>query len=112
MEPLKLVYICSPLRGDIEGNIRRANRYCRFAAWEAVVPLAPHTIFTQFLDDNDKEERNAGRYLGLELLKRCDELWCFGDKITEGMNAEIKISKKLQIPVVYFNDRCERLVSS
>lgn len=76
------------------------------------MPLAPHTIFTQYLDDNDEEERATGRYLGLELLKRCDELWCFGDKITEGMKAEIKLAKELQIPVVYFNDRCERLVSS
>ncbi len=109
---MKLVYICSPLKGDIETNIRRANRYCHFATWEAVVPLAPHCIFTQYLDDNVEAERAVGRYLGLELLKRCDELWCFGDKISEGMKAELTLAKKMQIPVIYFNDRCERLVSS
>lgn len=108
---MKLIYICSPLKGDIEANIRRANRYCRFAIQQAVVPLAPHTIFTQYLDDNDEEERKTGRYLGLELLQRCDELWCFGNRISEGMKAEIKLAKKLQIPVIYFNDKCERQVS-
>ena len=27
----KLVYICSPCRGDIEKNIEKAQRYCREA---------------------------------------------------------------------------------
>lgn len=109
---MKLVYICSPLKGDIKDNIRRANQYCCFAAREAVLPLAPHTIFTQYLDDNKAEERNTGLHLGMELLKRCDELWCFGEKMSEGMKAEIRLAETLKIPVIYFNNRCERLVDS
>lgn len=111
-EPMKLVYICSPLRGDIERNIRRAIRFSRFAAWEGVVPLAPHAIFTQFLDDTDKDERALGLLLGLDLLKRCDELWCFGDQISEGMKGELQQAEILGIPIIYFSDRCERLVVS
>jgi len=106
----KLAFICSPLRGDLEANMQRANRYCLFAVKEGVVPLAPHTIFTQYLDDEDEEERAAGLYLGQELLKRCDELWCFGERISEGMKAEIALAKKRGIPVMYFTDRCERRV--
>lgn len=105
-----LVFICSPLKGDMEANMQRANRYCRFAAWQGVVPLAPHTIFTQYLDDENEEERAAGRYLGLQLLKKCDELWCFGERISEGMKAEITLAKKRGIRVLYFTDRCERRV--
>ncbi len=104
---MKMVYICSPLRGDIETNIQRANRYCWFAARQEVIPLAPHTIFTQFLDDNDAEEREAGIYLGLQLLDRCDEVWVFGEKISEGMTREIERAIKLQKPVLYYNDKCE-----
>lgn len=28
-----LVYICSPLRGAIEENIKKAHRYCEYASY-------------------------------------------------------------------------------
>ena len=102
-----MVYICSPLRGDVETNIQRANRYCLFASTQAVLPLAPHTIFTQWLDDNDPQERQRGIYLGLELLRRCDELWVFGSRISTGMAEEIKLATKLGKKISYYTDRCE-----
>ena len=45
---MRLVYICSPLRGDMEANKKRADEYCAYAASCGVVPLAPHTIFTRY----------------------------------------------------------------
>ena len=105
---MNMVYVCSPLKGDIERNIRKANGYCRFAAKQGVVPLAPHTIFTQFLDDTIPEERLMGMGFGLEILKRVEEVWVFGKKISEGMAAEISVAKQLNIPIKYFDERCER----
>lgn len=102
-----MVYICSPLRGDVAMNIQRANRFCRFASQNEVLPLAPHTIFTQWLDDNIPDEREAGIYLGLELLTKCDEVWVFGEKISEGMAREIQLAVKLKKPVLYYNDKCQ-----
>jgi len=55
--PSKKIYICSPLRGSIENNIRRARVYCRFAFEEGFVPIAPHIYFPQFLDEDNKIER-------------------------------------------------------
>jgi hypothetical protein len=72
---LKLIYICSPYRGDTESNAAKARGYCRFACRHEVVPIAPHLIYPQFLDDDIPEEREEGICLGMELLKRCDELW-------------------------------------
>lgn len=109
---VKLVYICSPLRGDIETNIQRANRYCRFAAKQETVPLAPHTIFTQFLDDDIRDEREAGIYLGMQLLQRCEELWVFGNRITEGMAKEIEAALNQRKPILYYNDRCELITDA
>lgn len=109
---MKMVYICSPLRGDIEMNIQRANRYCLFASRQEVLPLAPHTIFTQWLDDNDKEEREAGMFLGLELLARCDELWVFGRTVTSGMASEIKTALSLRKRVLYYTDTCELVIDA
>lgn len=105
---MKLVYICSPLRGDVETNVRRAYGYCRFAATQDVLPLAPHAMFSGFLDDDIPEERQTGMTLGLELLKRVDELWVFGGKITEGMAAEIRGAEARGIPVQHFDEKCER----
>lgn len=105
---MKLVYICSPLRGDIKRNIRRANEYCRFASTQGVVPLAPHAIFTQFLDDKILEERELGLQMGLELLKLCSELYVFGDRVSNGMLGEMEAAKSLGVPIQYFNDQCER----
>ena len=108
MNLIKLVYICSPLRGDIKRNIAKAVGYCRFASTQGVVPLAPHIIFTQFLDDEVSEERELGLQMGLELMKHCHELWVFGDWISEGMSGEIEAAERLGIPIKHYCDRCKR----
>lgn len=87
---MKKVYICSPLRGDIQGNIERAKSYCRDALFnDYCIPIAPHIYFTQFLDDTKTTERLIGMECGLALLDMCDELWVYGDTISEGMRTEI-----------------------
>lgn len=98
----KLVYICSPCRGDIEKNIEKAQRYCHEAVelWDDVIPIAPHVYFTQFLDDTKQEERAAGMDMGLSLLAMCDELWVYGiENPSEGMRSEIEYAKQHQIPI-------------
>ena len=101
---MRLVYICSPLRGDMEANKKRADEYCAYAASCGVVPLAPHTIFTRYLDENIPEQRKQGLDMGLELLKRCDDLWVMGSEISEGMKAEIEFAKEEQMPILYISD--------
>lgn len=104
---MKLIFICSPYRGDIDLNTARVKRYCRFAYTKGTVPYAPHLHNTQFLEEGIPEERESGIRLGLEMVKRCDELWCFGDKLSEGMEIELKEAWNLKIPIRYFNDKCE-----
>ena len=95
----RAVYICSPLRGDIEGNLRRAAAYSRAAVESGAVPMTPHLFYASFLDDTKKADRIVGMAMGIEMLKRCDELWVFG-KPTEGMAAEITEAERLQIPII------------
>lgn len=99
---MKLIYICSPLSGDLESNKKKANEYCANAAIMGVIPLAPHTIFTQYLDDTLPIERQKGLQMGLTLLKRCDELWVCGSIISEGMRGEISFAAEHGIPTHYF----------
>ena len=104
---MKIVYICSPLRGDgspeaIRKNIQRARNYCEDALKERVIPIAPHIYFTQFLDDRIPEQRMLGLKMGLELLTVCHEIWVYGKyKISEGMQAEIDFAERIGLPVMY-----------
>lgn len=82
------VFICSPFRGDMERNAKKAAAYSRMACEQGYLPIAPHLLFPQFLNEGIEEERQIGISMGLELLLCCDEVWVFGEA-TEGMRAEI-----------------------
>ena len=97
--PKPLIYICSPLKGDERRNIEKANYYARYVYSQGCIPLAPHVIFTQFLDDNDPKERKDGMAMGIDLLERCAELWVFGTNISKGMRKEIDYARKRQIKI-------------
>lgn len=104
-----LVYIASPFAGDTEYNLSRARGYCRFAVSKGCIPIAPHLHFPQFLDDGDSEQRELGLFFALILLAKCEELWAFGDRISEGMSREIAKAQKRGLPIRYWNSRCEEV---
>lgn len=126
---MKWVYIASPYRGDVKENIRNAKKYSKFAVIRKCVPMCPLTAkkggqpkagfcvakvmsnlyFTQFLRDANEYERKVGLNLALQMLKRCKEMWVFGDIISEGMRGEIEFAKKHDISIRYFTDRCEEV---
>lgn len=101
------VYIASPLRGDVERNIENAKDYCRFAIKQNVVPMCPHIYFTLFLNDGAEIERRIGLILGLQMLKRCKEVWVFGGYISLGMDREIRMAQRWNIPVRFFDVNCK-----
>lgn len=96
---MKRIFICSPYRGDIKENTRLARRMGWFATKSGYIPIIPHLVFPQFLDDNNPEERVLGITMGAELLKICDCMWIIGTKLTKGMKYELEIAKKFGIPV-------------
>ena len=96
-----MIYVCSPYRGDVAENIAFAKRCCLEVIRAGEVPFAPHIYFTQFLNDNIPQERELGITCGLEVLSLCNEIWFFGDKITDGMLAEIDYAKQHGIDIVY-----------
>jgi len=106
---LPLVYIASPFAGDTERNTERTRGFCRLAVSKGAIPLAPHLMYPQFMDDDDKEQRSQGLRFALILLVKCDELWVFGDRISEGMSREIAKAKKKRMPIRYFSSNCEEV---
>lgn len=89
-----VVYICSPLSGDLEGNQEKAVRYCRFAVDAGYIPIAPHLYFPQFMDDANPRERDLALFMDIVLLTKCAELWVFGDTVSKGMSIEIEKARR------------------
>jgi len=98
------VYIVSRFAGDVENNVRNAIRYCRFAIDKKKMPIAAHLLYPQIVDDNNPDEREIGTMYGLALLALCDEVWCFGENLSSGMEQEIKEAKRLGKPIKYFSE--------
>ena len=104
-----LVYICSPYAGDIEANVAAARRYSRFAVDAGYIPIAPHLLFPQFLDDANPKERELGLFFGNALMSKCSEVWVFGSHISEGMKAEINRAKWKNYRLRYFTEECQEV---
>ena len=105
-----IVYICSPYAGDVETNVQKARRYCRFAVDKGYIPIAPHLLFTQFLNDDNPKDRQLGIFFGNAVMSKCSEVWVFGEHISNGMEAEIKRAKWKNYPLRYFNEDLEEVM--
>lgn len=99
---IPIVYICSPFSGDIGGNTLKAQKYSRFAVDQGALPIAPHLLLPQFMDE--KTERNLAMQMDMILLTHCLEIWVFGSDISEGMEAEIKKAKQRRMKIRYFTE--------
>lgn len=86
-------------KGNIAENVRKAQAFCAAAIASHAIPVCPHYFFSKLLDERYPADRNLGIEMGIELLKKCDEIWVFGEP-SEGMRAEIEEAKSLRLPVV------------
>lgn len=99
-----IVYICSPYAGDIEKNVKAARVYSRFAVDRGFIPIAPHLLFPQFMDDTNPQERELGLFFGNALMSKCSEVWVFGSVISPGMQTEIKRARWKNYRLRYFTE--------
>lgn len=104
-----IVYVCSPFSGDVVGNIEKARRYCRFAVDEGYIPIAPHLLFPQFLNDDKQVELELGLHFGNVLMSHCSEVWVFGESISDGMAEEIKRAKRKNYLIRYFTSELKEV---
>jgi hypothetical protein len=102
-----LVYVCSPFAGDVARNTENARRYCRFAVRQGAIPFAPHLLYPQFMDDGNREERGLALLFGIVWLCKMDEVWVFGERVSEGMRREIRKARDKGIPIRFFAEDCE-----
>ena len=106
-----IVYICSPYAGAVSKNVENARSYSRFAVDKGYIPVAPHLLFPQFLNDRNPRERQLGLFFGNALMSKCSEVWVFGTQITTGMEEEIKRARWKNYRLRYFNENCEEVTA-
>ncbi len=104
---LPMVYICSPYSGDVECNVMKARKYSRFAYEQKTIPMTPHLLYPQFMNDSDPTEREDAMHFNYVLLGKCNELWVFGDVISKGMEHEIGIARKRKQKIRWFSEDCK-----
>lgn len=97
-DDLQLVYICAPLRGNVEQNIEFARQRAREVFQGGDVPICPHLMFPPIAAPGNEVEDQAAREMGLRLVALCQQVNVYGT-YTAGMREEIDLAQKLNIPV-------------
>ena len=98
-----LVYICSPYSGNVDFNVTNARIYCKYAVDNKCIPIAPHLLFPQFMNDEEPTDRELAMFMNMVLLSKCEELWVFGNAISQGMGQEIAKAEKRRMKIRYFD---------
>lgn len=97
---MKRVFVCSPYRGDVAANVEVARAACREVLRQGDAPFAPHLLYPDLLDDDDRSERAVGIEAGRRWLAMAHEVLVVGP-VTAGMREEIATAEALGIPVRY-----------
>jgi ParB family chromosome partitioning protein len=97
------IYVCSPYGGDFE-NFKKAVEYCKYVAAQGHIPYASHVMLHGIFQDDVYEQRLKGLQAGFEMIRIIDEIWVFGEEITNGMKQEIDLAKQLDKKRVYRSD--------
>lgn len=81
-------------------NFHQRMLICKFVFDQGAVPINPFNVFGYYL--YELVDRNLVRNGNNNLLKRCDELWVFGE-VSDGVLAEIQMFKELNRPMRFFD---------
>lgn len=97
-------YGCSPYAAPtpegIQHHVALAQALARKIYADGFWPVVPHIYATQFLRDENPEERSVGLQWGLSLLARCRVIYVYGGRApSAGMQREIAEADRLGIPV-------------
>ncbi len=94
----KFVFISHEMSGDVEGNMEKVAAICQKIQSTEIIPMFPSALTRRYKEPRDVSAIKFGiaEYFR---SKKADELWLYGDKITEGMKKEIKLARENNIPV-------------
>ena len=98
------IYVSAPLGKDWDEDIENAAKYYEFTLQSECVPVGPHAYATMF-GVNEASEIKRLRQVGMSLIWFCDEIWVFGEQITESMQEEISFGRNMKIRMRKIRDK-------
>ena len=101
---LPLIYVCSKYSGDTASNTESAKRYSRFVVEQSAIPFAPHLLLPLYMCE--ESERELAMLMDMVFLEKCDELWVFGEDVSEGMRREIAKAEEIHKRIRFFDNAC------
>lgn len=88
---MKVVYIAhamsAPTDEGMAENRRKAKKWAAWAFGQGMSPMCSWIVLTEEIPETP-ENRIAGLASDVEQVKRCDELWFVGERISSGMKTE------------------------
>lgn len=101
-------YVCAPTAGETGNNNKKVRGYCRKLYEFGYLPVAPHLLFPQFVNNNVPSEHNDCIHMAADMLRRCRVVVVCGKTNTEVMTGEIELARRLGI-VITTLDGIERI---
>ena len=97
---MKLVYMAhpagAPTKAEHRANIERAKRWFAWAAGQpGVSVIADWIIYCEVWDDFDPVQRAAGLDADDAAIRRCDEVWLVGGRISAGMHRAARTAERV-----------------
>lgn len=96
-------YVCAPIHHATGFASGKLKEYSKTLFELGYIPICPCMMFKRFLLDSIPEQREARRSMSLELLRRCRVIVVCSDEITEEMETEILLAKRLGIVATTLN---------
>ena len=90
-------YVCAPVNHVTGLASGKLKEYSKTLYELGYLPICPGLMFSRFLSDSVPEQRDARKAMSLELLRRCRVLVLCSNEVTEEMEAEIMLAKRLGI---------------
>lgn len=100
---MKLVYIAHPVGADtpegIRTNLESAANWAAWAATRGFSPMTPYVAMAMKLDERNPYARYLGLVADLEAVRRADEVWLCGGRVSPGMFLEALVAYEANVPV-------------
>lgn len=106
---MKKVFISHPFSGNEAINLEKATIICEkiIESGADILPISPLHHFS-FMD-GDKGYREEIMAVCFHNIKKCDELWVFGE--SKGCKKEVSFAIDIGVPVKYIDDINTHLVN-
>lgn len=97
---MKRVFMAAPVRGDVDGNLKRAEAWTRVLEERFdIVAIAPWIYGCRVWNEADEYERKMGIQRNKCSIKGCEALIAVGPNLTPGMMEEVQYAMGVGIPV-------------